>query len=121
MPRSIVPVLAAAFATLSVVAAAPAAAHHGWSSYDAGKTLTVTAPLKAVSWGNPHGSAKVDWQKAEWDVILAPVSRMEARGLSQEMVSKGQTVTLIGYPRTDGTKEMRIERVIVDGKTVELR
>jgi hypothetical protein len=96
-------------------------AHHGWSSYDATQMLTVKAPLKGVTWGNPHGTAKVKWQKAEWDVILAPVSRMEARGLTEAMVNKGQTVTLIGYPRSDGTKEMRIERVIIDGKTVELR
>jgi hypothetical protein len=96
-------------------------AHHGWSSYDATQMLTVKAPLKGVIWGNPHGTAKVKWQKAEWDVILAPVSRMEARGLTEDMVSKGQTVTLIGYPRSDGSKEMRIERVIIDGKTVELR
>jgi hypothetical protein len=110
----------AAAAALALLAP-PAIAHHGWSSYDAAKTLTVTAPLKQVTWGNPHGSAKVDWNKVEWDVVLAPVSRMEARGLTEAMVNKGQTVTLVGYPRTDGTKEMRIERVIVDGKTVELR
>ena len=98
-----------------------AIAHHGWSSYDASRTLTVKAPLKAVTWGNPHGTAKVVWEKAEWDVVLAPTTRMEARGLSQDMISKGQTVTLVGYPRTDGTREMRIERVIVGDKTVELR
>lgn len=106
---------------LMALVPAVAFAHHGWSSYDAGKTLTLKAPLKDVNWGNPHGSAKVTWEKADWDVVLAPVSRMEARGLSQDMISKGQTVTLVGYPRTDGTKEMRIERVIVGDKTVELR
>jgi len=108
---------------VALVALAPtmAAAHHGWSSYDAAKTLTVKAPLKDVRWGNPHGSAKVTWDKATWDVVLAPVSRMEARGLTQDMIAKGQTVTLIGYPRTDGTREMRIERVIVGDTTVELR
>jgi len=108
-------------AILALLPLMAASAHHGWSSYDATQVLTVKAPLTALSWGNPHGSAKVMWQKAQWDVILAPVSRMEARGLSEDMVSKGQTVTLIGYPRTDGTKEMRIERVIVGDKTVELR
>ena len=96
-------------------------AHHGWSSYDASQVLTVKAPLKGVNWGNPHGTAKVKWQKDEWDVILAPVSRMEARGLTEDMVSQGQSVTLSGYPRADGTKELRVERVIVGGKTVELR
>jgi hypothetical protein len=107
-------------AALSVMA--PAAwAHHGWSSYDQEKVLEVRAPLKDLSWGNPHGMAKVEWQGATWDVVLAPTSRMEARGLSQDMVSQGQPVTLVGYPKRDGTLEMRIERVIVGGKTVELR
>ena len=43
------------------LAAIPAIAfaHHGWSSYDANKTITHTAPLSNVTWGNPHGSAKV--------------------------------------------------------------
>lgn len=111
-------VLAAIAALLPMIALQ---AHHGWSSYDAAQVLTVKAPLKQLSWGNPHGSARVRWQQADWDVVLAPVTRMEARGLTQDMIDKGQTVTLVGYPRTDGTKEMRIERVIIDGKTVELR
>ena len=99
----------------------PAAAHHGWSSYDAAKTLKITAPLQSVQWRNPHGSAKVAYQGKTWDVVLAPVARMEARGLTQAMVTGGKVVTLEGYPRTDGTTEMRIERGIAGGKTVELR
>ncbi|MBS3962690.1 MAG: hypothetical protein KGZ61_12785 [Sandarakinorhabdus sp.] len=108
-------------AVLALLPVAAASAHHGWSAYDATLVLTVKAPLQALSWGNPHGSAKVKWQNAEWDVILAPVTRMEARGLSKDMVSNGQTVTLIGYPRADGSREMRIERVIVGDRTIELR
>lgn len=96
-------------------------AHHGWSSYDATKTLSITAPLSSVSWGNPHGSAKVMWQQKQWTVILAPVARMEARGLTKKMLTSGRPVTLVGYPRSDGTAEMRIERVTAGGKTVELR
>jgi D-arabinose 1-dehydrogenase-like Zn-dependent alcohol dehydrogenase len=96
-------------------------AHHGWSSYDANKTITHTAALTNVSWGNPHGSAKVRYQGKDWDVVLAPVARMEARGLTREMLAPKNKVTLVGYPRADGTPEMRIERVIAGGKTVELR
>ena len=98
-----------------------ALAHHGWSSYDAEKTLKVTAPLTAVAWRNPHGEAKVDYGGKTWTVVLAPVARMEARGLTKAMISGGKPVTLKGYPRKDGVAEMRIERIIVDGKTVELR
>lgn len=115
---------AAIIAALAISAAAPptgAWAHHGWSSYDAEKIIKVTAPVTDVSWGNPHGGAKVRYQGKVWDVVLAPVARMEARGLTQAMLAPGKAVTLEGYPRKDGAAEMRIERVTVDGKTVELR
>lgn len=107
----------------AAILAAPVAAlaHHGWSSYDAAKPVTVTAPLTEVSWRNPHGAAKVAYRGKTWDVILAPVARMEARGLTQAMLAPGKIVTLMGYPRSDGTAEMRIERVTAQGKTVELR
>lgn len=109
------------FAAALTCLPAAALAHHGWSSYDADKTVTITAPLTAVSWSNPHGSAKVVWEKRTWDVVLAPVARMEARGLTPDMLGPGKPVTLVGYVRKDGTPEMRIERVIAGGKTVELR
>lgn len=108
-------------AMLAAVPIAAVQAHHGWSAYDAEKVLTVKAPLSAVTWGNPHGTAKVEWQNRTWDVVLAPVARMEARGLTRDMLAPKKPVTLIGYPRRDGTPEMRIERVVTDGKTVELR
>lgn len=110
-----------AAALLSIAVAAPALAHHGWSSYDATKTLRVTAPLSQVSWTNPHGTARVVWQKRAWKVVLAPTARMEARGLTSAMLTSGKPVTLIGYPRRDGTAEMRIETIVAGGKTVELR
>ena len=107
-----------------LAAAAPAGAalaHHGWSSYDAEQVLRIEARLTDVEWGNPHGSAKVRHAGKTWDVILAPVARMEARGLTQAMLAPDKSVVLEGYPRRDGTAEMRIERVTAGGKTVELR
>ena len=99
----------------------PAAAfsHHGWSSYDEKKVIKVRAGLSDVRWANPHGSASVRYRNATWHVVLAPVSRMEARGLTREML--GRTVVLEGYPRRDGTREMRIERITAGNRTVELR
>lgn len=120
-PTLAFPTLATIAAVLLAFAPTSAFAHHGWSSYNAEKVINVTAPLRSVSWGNPHGSAKVTWQGKEWDVVLAPVARMEARGLTEAMLTSGKPVTLIGYPRADGAREMRIERVTAAGKTVELR
>ncbi|MCX8474697.1 MAG: DUF6152 family protein [Sphingomonas sp.] len=108
-------------AALAVSVPAAALAHHGWSSYDETKPLTVTGALQNVAWSNPHGSASTQWQGKQWHVVLAPVARMEARGLTAAMIDKGQKVTLTGYARKDGTAEMRIERIKVGDKTVELR
>ena len=113
--------IAAAGALALVWQSSALMAHHGWSSYDAEKVIDVTTELTDVRWANPHGSATINYQGKDWHVVLAPVSRMTARGLTQEMVGPGKKVRLVGYPRSDGTTEMRIERVIVGDKTVELR
>ena len=110
-----------AAAALIVAVPGVAIAHHGWSSYDEAKPITVTGKFTTVAWASPHGSAKMVWRKKQWDIILAPVSRMEARGLTQEMIAAGKPVTITGYARRDGTPEMRIERVKVRGKTIERR
>ena len=110
-------------ALAGVAAAIPVAAfaHHGWSSYNEADPVTLSGPLHDVEWTNPHGTAKMTWQDKEWDVVLAPVSRMTARGLAKDEIDDGQRVTLTGYVRRDGTAEMRIERITVGDKTVELR
>lgn len=100
---------------------AAAFAHHGWSSYDATKPVTATGPLTQVEWRNPHAEAKMNRDGKVWQVVLAPTSRMEARGLTKDMLKDGTVATVEGYPRTDGTPEMRLERITVAGKTVELR
>lgn len=110
----------AAIAAATLVPAA-AVAHHGWSSYDEKQVLRVETTLDNLRWASPHGSATTRFRGAQWDVILAPVTRMEARGLTREMVAPGRKIILEGYPRRDGSREMRIERVTAGGKTVELR
>jgi len=100
---------------------APLVAHHGWSSYHEDKPLTVDGTITASTYGNPHGTAKLESEGKTWDVVLAPVARMEARGLTPAMIGPHQRVTIVGYPRRDGTAEMRLERIIAGGKTIELR
>jgi hypothetical protein len=51
----------------------------------------------------------------------APLFRMHARGLTQEMLKSGTIVTVEGYPSTQKEHEMRAERIMVAGKSVELR
>lgn len=106
--------------TLGLVSV-PVLAHHGWSSYDETKPVTLSGTLYDVNWGNPHGTAAMRWQGKQWNVVLAPTDRMDARGLTPQMIAPGQRIAMTGYARRDGTAEMRIERITAEGKTVELR
>jgi hypothetical protein len=103
------------------LAVLPAAAHHGWSDYDNAKTLKLTGTIVESRYENPHATIRLRAGDKVWFAWLAPVFRMEARGLSGEMVKVGATVTLEGYASTTKKNEMRAERIIIAGKPTELR
>ena len=113
------------FARIVIVAAlaAPLAAlaHHGWSEYDQQTALKLTGTVEEAGYEHPHGHVKLKTPAKTWIAVLAPPSRMEARGLSSEMLKKGSTVTVEGYASRAKPDEMRAERITVAGKTVELR
>jgi len=96
-------------------------AHHGWGSYDAGKVFTMTGPVAMMEWSNPHVHVMVDHAGARWEATLAPIFRMQTRGLAPEMLAVGTVVSIEGYPSTKTPNEMRAERITVAGKTFELR
>lgn len=99
----------------------PVQAHHGWSEYDASKALTLTGVIKDSGYEHPHGHAHLETPGKTWQVILAPPSRMERRGLSRSDLKPGAKATVVGYPNRDKPDELRAERITVGGKTVELR
>jgi hypothetical protein len=109
-----------AFALLAAVPLA-AAAHHGWSEYDASTTLTLTGAVEQSGYEHPHGHVTLTSAGKRWTAVLAPPSRMDNRGLAREMLKAGTTVTVVGYPNRTKPDELRAERITVGGKTVELR
>ena len=46
---------------------------------------------------------------------------MNARGATAEVVKAGVEVTAFGYPKKDGTKEIRAEWIEIGGTRFELR
>ena len=66
--------------TLLALAPAVALAHHGWSSYDSSKVLTLTGTIRKAGYEHPHGFVKLETPGKIWPVVLAPPSRMENRG-----------------------------------------
>jgi len=101
--------------------AGAAFAHHGWGSYEVSKIFKISAPVEMLEWANPHAHLMLKHEGATWEATLAPLSRMEARGLTADMLKPGTPVVVEGYPSTRNEHEMRAERITVAGKTVELR
>lgn len=96
-------------------------AHHGWGGYDSSKTLKLTGTIEEATYGNPHGQVTLRTDEKTWRVVLAPPSRMENRGLAREMLKPGVSATVEGYPHREDANELRAERIVIDGKTIELR
>lgn len=99
----------------------PAAAHHGWGSYDAAHPITVTGAILTSKFENPHVTITVRGTDKVWTVTLAPTSRMVNRGAVETIVAVGNDVSAYGYPSTVDKDEIRAERITVDGKTYEMR
>lgn len=110
-------------ALAAVMATAPSVwAHHGWSSYDADKTTTLSGTIRESGYEHPHGHVRLEVAGDKtWLVILAPPSRMEHRGLPASALRVGTKATVVGYPSRNDPVELRAERITVNGKTVELR
>jgi hypothetical protein len=95
--------------------------HHGWANYNQNKTLDYKGTIEEIIYENPHASAKVKHQKKVWTVILAPVSRMETRGVTAGMLKKGDIIRVVGYPHKKIKNEMRAERIFINETKYELR
>lgn len=111
----------ALLATIVVAAALPAAAHHGWSEYEQDKPLTLTGKVAGSGYEHPHGFIRLETPGKTWVVVLAPPSRMQARGLPPEAIKPGAQVSVVAYANRAKPEEARAERITADGKTVELR
>lgn len=98
-----------------------ALAHHGWSEYDADKVLTLDGTVLESAYDNPHTVIRFRVADKTWVAVLAPPFRMEARGLKAEAIKAGVKARVVGYPNRTKADELRAERIVIDGKTIELR
>jgi hypothetical protein len=109
------------FLLAAFAAATTASAHHGWSEYNADKPLTLSGTIQEAGYVQPHGWVRLKTADRSWLVVLAPPGRMESRGLARDMLTVGATASVYGYPHRTKSDEMRAERIMIGGKTIELR
>ena len=106
---------------IAAALAGAAHAHHGWSEYDSSNTLKLAGVIREAGYEHPHGHVQLETPGKTWLVVLAPPSRMNARGLSSTELKAGVKAEVVGYPNRKKSEEIRAERIVIGGKTIELR
>jgi hypothetical protein len=108
-------------ATAFLAAPAAALAHHGWGGFDTSKPLDHTGSIVRSTYANPHGTLFMARDGREIVVELAPVNRMDARGLKADDVAPGKSLRVYAYQNVGNPSVYRAEWVEVAGKRIELR
>jgi hypothetical protein len=112
-----------------LLAAIPLFAHHSFSAeYDQSKVVTLTGKMIDFEWVNPHSWVHLevtnpDGTKTVWKGETPPVNVLYRNGwtkpLVEEMVKKGEVVTLRGPAAKDGSHHIFSQSLTrQDGVTV---
>jgi DNA/RNA endonuclease YhcR with UshA esterase domain len=125
MKHVIVLALCAAFALL--LAPAEISAHHGSSNYDMSRSVSVKGTITEFAFINPHSAihlqAKDDKGSVEtWLIEADSPNNLARTGWTRESLKPGDMVTIVGNRLKDGSKVMRLQKVIfADGRELKPR
>ncbi|MDZ4762389.1 MAG: DUF6152 family protein [Alphaproteobacteria bacterium] len=97
-----------------------ASAHHGWTSYDAGRQTSLTVKIDKIAFANPHGELWATHDGKPLYVILSPPARMVERGLRKDALAVGKTVTVEVQPSTASGNEWKAQSITVDNVVYDL-
>ena len=107
--------------------AGAAAAHHGWADYDPKRPVNLVGTVREVRYANPHVSLQLRTPAAgrtparEWRIVLAPVARMQRKGIPQGRLQPGMTVRVIGERHRRIAQEAKIEWIVIGTDTAQIR
>ena len=111
----------------SLLAPAQIFAHHGSSNYDMSKSVSVKGTVTQFSFINPHSAihleSKDDKGNTEsWLIEADSPNNLARTGWSRDSLKAGDQVTIIGNRLKDGSKVMRLQKVVFsDGRELKPR
>jgi len=106
----------------SLIAAAPALAHHGWAGQQDEQSEVSGKVTKPVNLSGPHATMQIVTDAGQvWDITLAPSSRTESAGLTAKTLAVGDPVTVRGNRSSDPKRfEMKTVRVTSSGRNYDV-
>ncbi len=103
---------------LLLLGALPVSAHHGTSAYDMEKLITVKGTVTNFQFNNPHVMIAVeatdDKGKTEtWIGEANSPNVLTRHGWDRNIIKKGDQITVIGYRPKNGSKTLRLQKVVL--------
>jgi Family of unknown function (DUF6152) len=96
---------------ISIVTAAPSAAHHSFAAeYDATKPVKLTGKVTKIEWQNPHTYFYIDVKDAKtnevanWSIELGSPNSLMRLGWSRKSMKVDDVVVVEGSLAKDGSK-----------------
>ena len=108
-----------------LVASMPALAHHGATPYDSTKLTTVKGTVSDFQFVNPHVELAVDVKndKGKVDTWVGEANSpnvLSRHGWNKDIIKKGDQITVIGNQGKNGSKTLRLQKVILsDGRELD--
>ena len=96
----------------------PVPAHHGTSAYDTAKLTTVKGTVVEFQFINPHVIISVDApdEKGKVETWICEANSpnvLSRHGWDRDMIKKGDQITVIGYRPKNGSKTLRLQKVVL--------
>ena len=93
--------------TVLLAITSTAAAHHSAVSFDKSRTESVTGTVTKLIWRNPHVAMTIDvtddsGNAEPWVIEFGPPSMLMRNGVQRQMISEGETVSVVVNPKKDG-------------------
>jgi hypothetical protein len=95
-------------------------AHHSYSMFDRGKTITIDGTVRAWEMTNPHSYLwvvvpKKDGASEVWGMEGASVGALQRAGVHKSEVQPGDKVKVSLHPLRDGRMGGQLVSVVLDG------
>jgi Family of unknown function (DUF6152) len=102
-------------------------AHHGSAMYDMTKPVSVKGTVTDFEFTNPHSGIHLDVKDGQghvekWFVETDSPNNLARSGWNRNSLKPGDQVTIIGNPAKDGSKVLRLQKVVFsDGQELKPR
>jgi hypothetical protein len=92
--------------------------HHGASPYDTSKLTTLKGTVSDFQFINPHVEISVDvpnekGQTETWIGEANSPNVLSRHGWDRNIIKKGDTITVIGNRGKNGSKTLRLQKVVL--------